>query len=87
MAPYCATKWAVVALTRVLAEEIKPNGIAAVALNPGTVKTGMLRKYLGNPTADISGYLDPADWAKIAVPMILRFRLKDTGKVRNVSAW
>lgn len=34
MAPYCATKWAVVAVTRVLAEELKPECIAAIGLNP-----------------------------------------------------
>jgi NAD(P)-dependent dehydrogenase (short-subunit alcohol dehydrogenase family) len=84
MAPYCATKWAVVALTRALAEELKLEGVAAVAINPGIVKTGMLQRYLGNTTPDMSGYPTPAEWAKIAVPFILRLRIKDTGKVRNV---
>jgi NAD(P)-dependent dehydrogenase (short-subunit alcohol dehydrogenase family) len=85
MAPYCATKWAVVALTRALAEELKSDGIAAVALNPGVVKTGMLQSYLGDAAAlDSSSYLVPAEWAKIAVPFILRLRLKDTGKSRRV---
>jgi NAD(P)-dependent dehydrogenase (short-subunit alcohol dehydrogenase family) len=85
MAPYCATKWAVVALTRVLAEELKPEGVAAIGLNPGIVRTGMLERYSGNGTTlDTSNYLTPADWAKIAVPFILRLRLKDTGKVRKI---
>ena len=87
MAPYCATKWAVVALTKVLAEELKPEGVTAIGLNPGIVKTGMLKRYLGNcTTLDKANYLTPADWAKIAVPFILRLRLKDTGKVRKILA-
>ena len=85
MAPYCATKWAVVALTQVLAEELKSSGIAAIGLNPGIVRTGMLQRYLGNgSTFGTSNYLTPVDWAKIAVPFILRLRLKDTGKVRQI---
>jgi NAD(P)-dependent dehydrogenase (short-subunit alcohol dehydrogenase family) len=86
MAPYCATKWAVVALTRVLAQELKPEDVAAVGLNPGIVKTEMLQQYLrDSPTVDTSGFPTPGNWARIAVPFILRLRLKDTGKVRTVS--
>jgi NAD(P)-dependent dehydrogenase (short-subunit alcohol dehydrogenase family) len=84
MAPYCATKWAVVALTRVLAEELRPEGVAAIGINPGIIKTGMLQRYLGNKGVDMSNYLSPVEWAKIAVPFILQLRLRDTGKVRNV---
>lgn len=85
MAPYCATKWAVVALTRVLSEELKPYGISAVGLNPGIVRTGMLQKYLGGDAGtDRSAYPTPTDWAKAAVPYILRLSFKDTGKLRNV---
>jgi NAD(P)-dependent dehydrogenase (short-subunit alcohol dehydrogenase family) len=85
MAPYCATKWAVVALTRALAAELKPYGIAAVALNPGVVKTGMLQRYLGTSRMpDKCDYVLPIDWARIAVPFILRLSLKDTGRSRNV---
>lgn len=85
MATYCATKWAVVALTRALAEELRPEGIAAVALNPGIVRTGMLERYLGqNTSTEISKYITAGDWAKVSVPFILRLGLKDTGKVRSV---
>ena len=84
MAPYCATKWAVVALTRTLAEELRPEGIAAIG-NPGVVKTEMLQRYLGNTAAiDTSSYPAPVAWAKIAVPFILRLGLKDSGKLRSV---
>lgn len=85
MAPYCATKWALVVLTRVLAEELKPHGIAAVGLNPGVVKTGMLRRYLGtDEIPNESEYLDPQEWATHAVPFILQLGMKDSGKMRNV---
>ena len=85
MAPYCATKWAVVALTRTLAEELRPERIAAIGLNPGIIKTGMLHRYLGDAAAfDASNYVNPVDWAKAAVPFILRFRLQDTGRLLRV---
>jgi len=85
MAPYCATKWAVVALTRVLAEELRNNGLAVVGLNPGIVKTGMLKRYVGdNKRFAAMNYISPAAWAKIAVPYILRFRLSDGGKIRRM---
>jgi NAD(P)-dependent dehydrogenase (short-subunit alcohol dehydrogenase family) len=85
MAPYCATKWAVVAITKALAKELAPNGVAVVGLNPGVVRTGMLQRYLGDAApGEGSGYPTPSDWAKIAVPFIMSFGLKDTGKVRSV---
>jgi NAD(P)-dependent dehydrogenase (short-subunit alcohol dehydrogenase family) len=85
MAPYCATKWAVIALTRALAAELRPEGVAAVALNPGIVKTGMLERYLGHASnPDVTTCLTPQQWANRAVPFILSFGLKDTGKIRNL---
>jgi NAD(P)-dependent dehydrogenase (short-subunit alcohol dehydrogenase family) len=82
MAPYCASKWAVVALTHALAEELRPEGVAAIGLNPGIVKTQMLQRYLGSRSMrNMSGYPSPADWAKIAVPFILRLRLSHSGKM------
>src|SRR5205814_7754333 len=71
MAPYCATKWAVLALTRALAEELRAEGVAAIAVNPGIVKTRMLQRYLGDTASvDTTSYLTPSEWAKIAVPQI-----------------
>lgn len=86
MAPYCATKWAVVALTRVLAEELKASGVAAIALNPGIVKTRMLQQYLGaRAIPRTPQYPTPAQWAKVAVPFILGLHLRDTGKTCRIS--
>ncbi|HEX3799382.1 MAG TPA: SDR family oxidoreductase [Verrucomicrobiae bacterium] len=85
IASYCATKWAVTALTAALAEELKPMQVAAIGLNPGVVKTAMLKKYLGSNAAFAAAdYLSPSEWAKIAVPFILRLGFKDTGKIRKV---
>jgi NAD(P)-dependent dehydrogenase (short-subunit alcohol dehydrogenase family) len=86
MGPYCATKWAVVALTRTLAAELRPLGLGAIALNPGVVRTGMFQRYLngGLDSADVENPLAPEEWARVAAPFILRLRLKDSGKVRKV---
>jgi NAD(P)-dependent dehydrogenase (short-subunit alcohol dehydrogenase family) len=43
VAPYCASKFAVEALTQSLAAEVRP-GIVVIALNPGVVDTDMLRE-------------------------------------------
>ncbi len=85
MGPYCATKWAVVALTRVLAAELKHDGLTAIGLNPGIVKTGMLKRYLRNSQKfAATNCISAADWAKIAVPFILRLRPSDSGKVHHI---
>jgi NAD(P)-dependent dehydrogenase (short-subunit alcohol dehydrogenase family) len=85
MAPYCATKWAVTALTRAVAEELKEHGVAVVGLNPGLVRTEMLGRYLGNTsTVEMAHCLTPADWAKIAVPFILGLHLRDTGEIYDL---
>jgi NAD(P)-dependent dehydrogenase (short-subunit alcohol dehydrogenase family) len=47
VAPYCATKWAIEGLTQAFAKEL-PEGLAAVALNPGVIDTDMLRLAFGD---------------------------------------
>lgn len=42
-APYCMSKAAVAMLTRVIALELAPQGITAVAIQPGNIETDMLR--------------------------------------------
>ena len=68
VAPYCASKWAIEGLTQALAQEL-PSGLAAVALNPGIINTDMLRSCFGGSA---SGYPSPEEWAKIAVPFLLK---------------
>ncbi len=82
VATYCATKWAIEGLTRALAEEL-PQGMAAVPLNPGVINTEMLQSCFG---ADASGYPNPQEWARRAVPFLLKLRDKDNGRALTVPA-
>jgi NAD(P)-dependent dehydrogenase (short-subunit alcohol dehydrogenase family) len=75
VAPYCATKWAIEGLSQALAEEL-PKGMACVALNPGIIDTEMLRTCFGDAA---ESYPDADDWARRAVPFILRIGPKDNG--------
>jgi len=54
--PYCATKFAVEALSQSLAQEVA-EGVCVVAVNPGVVATEMLATCF---EADVSGYTPPA---------------------------
>ncbi len=76
VAPYCCTKWGVEGLTQALAQEL-PNGMAAVALNPGIIDTDMLRSTFGEDSHD---YPDPVTWAKKAVPFLENIGPRDNGK-------
>jgi NAD(P)-dependent dehydrogenase (short-subunit alcohol dehydrogenase family) len=76
VAPYCATKWGIEGLTQALSQEL-PDGLAAVALNPGIIDTDMLRRTFGTAAAD---YPDPARWAATAVPFLEQLGPRDNGK-------
>jgi NAD(P)-dependent dehydrogenase (short-subunit alcohol dehydrogenase family) len=80
VAPYCATKWAIEGLTRALAQELPP-GLAAVPLNPGIINTDMLRSCFGGSS---SSYPAPQEWAKIAVPFLLKLGPSDNGRPLTV---
>ena len=81
VAPYCATKWAMEGLTQALAQEL-PSGMAAVPLNPGIINTDMLRSCFGGSA---SAYPDAAEWAKLAVPFLLKLSARDNGCPLTVS--
>lgn len=81
VAPYCATKWAIEGLTQALAQEL-PEGMVAVPLNPGIINTDMLRSCFGGSSG---GYPSPAEWAKKAVPFLLRIDSKDNGRPLTVA--
>ncbi len=76
VAPYCASKWAIEGLTQAFAQEL-PSGMAAVALNPGIINTEMLQSCFGGSA---SGYPSPAEWARSAVPFLLKLGPGDNGK-------
>lgn len=80
VAPYCATKWAIEGLTQALAQEL-PAGMAAVVLNPGIINTDMLRQCWGAAAAN---YPSPEEWARVAVPFLLKLGPSDNGKALTV---
>jgi NAD(P)-dependent dehydrogenase (short-subunit alcohol dehydrogenase family) len=80
VAPYCATKWAVEGLTQALAQEL-PKGLAAIPLNPGIIDTDMLRSCFGGSA---SSYPSPQEWAKRAVPFLLKLGPRENGQPLTV---
>lgn len=76
VAPYCASKWAIEGLTQSLAQEL-PSGMAAVPLNPGIINTEMLQSAFGSSA---NHYPTAEEWAKIAVPFVLKLGPQDNGK-------
>ncbi len=80
VAPYCASKWAIEGLIQALAQEL-PDGLAAVALNPGIIDTEMLRSCFGESA---KSYPSPQEWAKGAVLFLLGLGAPDNGKALTV---
>jgi NAD(P)-dependent dehydrogenase (short-subunit alcohol dehydrogenase family) len=80
VAPYCASKWAIEGLTLALAQEL-PSGVAAVSLNPGIINTEMLQSAFGSSAF---AYISPAEWAKSAVPFLLRLGPAENGRQLDV---
>lgn len=80
VAPYCASKWAIEGLTQSLAQEL-PSGMAAVPLNPGIINTDMLQSAFGGSA---NHYPTPEEWAKIAVPFLLKLGPPENGKQLTV---
>lgn len=76
VAPYCASKWAIEGMTRALAEDL-PEGIAAVALNPGVIHTDMLNSCFGEQAAHFDS---PKTWASTAVPYLLSLNAGHNGQ-------
>ena len=60
-AAYNASKWGLLGLTRCLAEELRPFGVQALAVSPGSVDTAMLRQTRFAPD------MVPDDVARVVV--------------------
>jgi NAD(P)-dependent dehydrogenase (short-subunit alcohol dehydrogenase family) len=58
---YNASKWGLVGLTKSLAEELRPHGIACIGVSPGSVDTAMLAKTPFPPD------MQPEDVARVVV--------------------
>ncbi|HSB19200.1 MAG TPA: SDR family NAD(P)-dependent oxidoreductase [Anaeromyxobacteraceae bacterium] len=56
---YNASKWALVGLTKCLAEELRAHGVVAMAVSPGSTDTGMLRQTRFGPE------MSPGDVARV----------------------
>jgi NAD(P)-dependent dehydrogenase (short-subunit alcohol dehydrogenase family) len=76
VAPYCASKWAIEGLTKSLAEEL-PEGLGAVALNPGIIATDMLRRCMGD---DADRYQTAEAWATTAAPFLAALTPRQNGQ-------
>lgn len=76
VAPYCATKWAIEGLSQAVAQETGSK-VAIVPLNPGIIDTAMLRSCFGMGAGD---YPTPEEWARTAVPFLIKLGPKDNGK-------
>jgi NAD(P)-dependent dehydrogenase (short-subunit alcohol dehydrogenase family) len=76
MAPYCMTKWAIEGLTRALAQEL-PEGMAAVAYNPGIIDTDMLRTCFGG---DAANYPSPEEWSHEAAAFLMGLGAEHNGQ-------
>ena len=79
VAPYCASKWGVEGLTRSLAQEL-PNGLAAIAFNPGVINTDMLQSTFGSQA---NAYPTPQQWASEAVTRLIHLSTEDNGNTSN----
>src|ERR1017187_239216 len=80
VAPYCATKWAIEGLTQALAQELPP-GLAAGPLNPGIINTAMLQSCFAGGA---SNYPTAEEWAKTAVPFLLKLDASNNGEQLTV---
>ncbi len=80
VAPYCASKWAIEGLTQALSQEL-PDGLAAVALNPGVIDTDMLRSAFGSAAGH---YPRAEQWVNRAGPFLLGLKASDNGCSLNV---
>jgi NAD(P)-dependent dehydrogenase (short-subunit alcohol dehydrogenase family) len=79
-APYCATKWAVEGMTKAMSHELPPT-MGVVSLHPGIIQTEALAASFGESAAL---YPKPDEWARVAVPFLLRITPADNGRQLSV---
>lgn len=94
---YCASKGAVVVLTKALALELAPYGIRVNAINPGPANTEMLGKFIANAeeveqqkkdvflnSVPLGKLIEPEDIAESALYLCSPLADKVTGSIVNV---
>ncbi|MGQ0614557.1 MAG: SDR family NAD(P)-dependent oxidoreductase [Planctomycetaceae bacterium] len=82
-APYCASKFAVEALSRALSEEVA-RGVVVLAANPGVVATDMLATCFER---DVGAYTPPASCASSFVRMLKAAGRSWNGRSVDVTDW
>lgn len=80
LSAYCAAKHGVVGLTRALAEELRPDGIAVNAICPGSVDTEMLQQGMPGAVPAMSS----DDIARVALFLATQAPLALTGACIDV---
>jgi NAD(P)-dependent dehydrogenase (short-subunit alcohol dehydrogenase family) len=65
---YNASKWGLVGLTKCLAEELRPHGLACIAVSPGSVDTEMLKKTPFSPDMTPDDVARVVVWAALEAP-------------------
>ena len=80
VAPYCASKWAIEGLTLALSQEL-PEGLGAIAVNPGVIDTDMLRICWADSAG---GFQSPEEWARKAATFLLGLTASDNGKSLSI---
>lgn len=80
VAPYCASKWAVEGMTKAMSYELPPS-MGVVSLHPGIIQTDTLQTSFGESA---SLYPKPDEWARVAVPFLLRITPADNGRQLSV---
>jgi NAD(P)-dependent dehydrogenase (short-subunit alcohol dehydrogenase family) len=78
---YCASKWAIEGLTQCLAREL-PQGLAAVTINPGKVKTNTPSMW-APPSEDDA--IDASLWAKNAAPYLITLGSAQNGQSLTIT--
>jgi NAD(P)-dependent dehydrogenase (short-subunit alcohol dehydrogenase family) len=65
---YNASKWGLIGLTRCLAEELREHGVQCLAVSPGSVDTGMLKKTPFAPQMKPEDVAKVVAWAALEAP-------------------
>jgi 3-oxoacyl-[acyl-carrier protein] reductase len=76
---YCASKHALLGLSRALHDELKASGVRVLCASPGSVQTPMGRLVKNQ---DFSTFLDPAEVADLAVDLLARDGLMAVDEIR-----
>ena len=76
---YCASKHALLGLSRALHDELKSSGVRVLCASPGSLQTQMGRTVKNQ---DFSTFLDPAEVAEVAVDLLARDGLMAVDEIR-----